>query len=60
MSENILMLFGTGVVANSIYSILIAFPLFCFIYQAIVLAEENYLQQKFGTQYETYTQSVNR
>ena len=57
---NILMLLGAGIVANSIYFILIAFPIFCFIYQAIVLAEENYLRQKFGAQYETYTQTVNR
>lgn len=35
-------------------------PLFLFIYQAIVLAEENFLRNKFGTQFDGYCQKVNR
>lgn len=57
---NILMLLGAGLVSNSVYFILIAFPVFCFIYQAIVLAEENYLRNNFGAQYDAYAKKVNR
>jgi protein-S-isoprenylcysteine O-methyltransferase Ste14 len=34
--------------------------LFLFIYQAIVLAEENFLRKKFGSQFEAYCKRVNR
>lgn len=57
---NILMLTGVGLLSNSLYFILFAVPFFCFIYQAIVLAEENYLQNKFGDQYRAYRSRVNR
>lgn len=57
---NILMLTGVGLLSNSLYFILFVVPLFCFIYQAIVLAEENYLQNKFGDQYRAYRLRVNR
>ncbi len=57
---NILMLTGVGILSNSLYFLLIVVPLFCFIYQAIVLAEENYLRGKFGPQYENYFHEVNR
>ncbi len=35
-------------------------PLFLFVYQAIVAAEEAYLRNKFGAEYEDYEKSVNR
>jgi protein-S-isoprenylcysteine O-methyltransferase Ste14 len=35
-------------------------PLFLFIYQAIVAAEEAYLRDKFGAEYTDYEKSVNR
>lgn len=57
---NILMLTGVGILSNSLYFLLFVVPLFCFIYQAIVLAEENYLRGKFGPQYENYFHDVNR
>ena len=57
---NILMLAGVAVLSNSLYFVIIAVPLFCFIYQAIVLAEENFLRNKFGAQFEAYTKRVNR
>jgi len=57
---NILMLLGVGILSNSLYFLLFTVPLFCFIYQAIILAEENFLRTTFGVQYETYTQHVNR
>jgi protein-S-isoprenylcysteine O-methyltransferase Ste14 len=57
---NILMLLGVGLLSNSLYFVIIVVPVFCFIYQAIVLAEENYLRGKFGPQYDLYTHDVNR
>jgi protein-S-isoprenylcysteine O-methyltransferase Ste14 len=35
-------------------------PVFLFIYQCIVLAEENFLKNKFGTDFENYTKKVHR
>ncbi|HLO81387.1 MAG TPA: isoprenylcysteine carboxylmethyltransferase family protein [Chitinophagaceae bacterium] len=57
---NILMLLGVGVLANSMLYVLIVMPLFLFIYQAIVLAEENFLRGKFGTAFNEYCKRVNR
>jgi protein-S-isoprenylcysteine O-methyltransferase Ste14 len=39
---------------------LIVIPFFLFVYQAIVAAEEYYLRNKFGAEYEEYERSVNR
>jgi protein-S-isoprenylcysteine O-methyltransferase Ste14 len=57
---NILMLVGVGILVNSLLFILIFIPLFLFIYQAIVLAEENFLRGKFGEQFNDYCARVNR
>ncbi|MCR6719666.1 MAG: hypothetical protein NVV59_05085 [Chitinophagaceae bacterium] len=38
----------------------IVIPIFLFIYQAIVLAEENFLRGKFGAGYDDYCKDVNR
>lgn len=57
---NILMLLGVGILANSLIYVGIVMPVFLFIYQAIVLAEENFLRNKFGTQFDAYCSRVNR
>lgn len=57
---NILMLLGVGILANSLFYVGIVMPLFLFIYQAIVLAEENFLRNKFGAQFDAYCKKVNR
>lgn len=57
---NILMLFGVGVLSNSLIYVAVVMPLFFFIYQAIVLAEENFLRGKFGQAFDTYCSQVNR
>jgi protein-S-isoprenylcysteine O-methyltransferase Ste14 len=57
---NILMLLGVGVLANSLFYLLVIIPIFLFIYQAIVLAEEKFLRGKFGTEFDVYCQQVNR
>lgn len=57
---NILMLLGVGILANSLFYVGIMIPLFLFIYQAIVLAEENFLRGKFGNGFDEYCKKVNR
>jgi protein-S-isoprenylcysteine O-methyltransferase Ste14 len=57
---NILMLFGVGVLSNSLLYVLVIMPLFLIIYQAIVLAEENFLRGKFGVAFDNYCKRVNR
>jgi protein-S-isoprenylcysteine O-methyltransferase Ste14 len=51
---NILMLLGVGILANSLLYVAIMIPIFLFIYQAIVLAEENFLRGKFGNSFDEY------
>jgi protein-S-isoprenylcysteine O-methyltransferase Ste14 len=57
---NILMLLGVGVLSNSLLYLVIMIPAFLFIYQSIILAEENFLKAKFGQQYSNYCARVNR
>jgi protein-S-isoprenylcysteine O-methyltransferase Ste14 len=57
---NILMLLGVGILANSLFYVGIMIPVFLFIYQAIVLAEENFLRGKFGPGFDAYCKKVNR
>ncbi|MGZ8227708.1 MAG: methyltransferase family protein, partial [Methylococcaceae bacterium] len=45
---NILKLVGIGVLSNSLLYVALFIPVFLFIFQAIVLAEENFLRSKFG------------
>lgn len=57
---NILMIIGLGIMSNSLFFIGLMIPLFLFFYQAIVLAEEQFLYGKFGDQYRQYMDRVNR
>jgi len=57
---NILILVGLGIASNSLLFMAVFTPLFLFFWQAIVLAEENYLRSKFGQQYNDYCKRVNR
>ncbi len=57
---NILMIVGLGIMSNTIFFNLLLIPLFLFFYQAIVRAEENFLESKFGNAYREYMQKVNR
>lgn len=57
---NILILAGVGLVSNSLVFLTIGLPLFLFCYRAIVAAEENFLRQKFGREYDDYCARVNR
>lgn len=57
---NILMLLGVGILANSLNFVAIVMPVFLFIYQCIVLAEEHFLRGKFGEGFIEYTHHVHR
>src|SRR5690348_12039244 len=57
---NILMIAGVGILSNSLLYVVIMIPFFLFVYQAIVLAEENFLRNKFGEQFNNYCSRVNR
>ena len=57
---NILILVGLGIASNSLLFMAVFTPLFLFFWQAIVLAEENYLRDKFGDQYDQYCKRVDR
>ncbi len=57
---NVLMIAGMSILSNSIFALVIMVPLFVFIYQAIIIAEENYLRTKFGRGYDEYCKKVNR
>lgn len=57
---NILLVIGMSIISNSIFSILVLIPIFIFIYQAIVLAEEHFLRGKFGEGFNEYCDKVNR
>ncbi|MBK5272168.1 MAG: isoprenylcysteine carboxylmethyltransferase family protein, partial [Bacteroidia bacterium] len=57
---NILMLLGVGILANSLIYVAVVVPVFLFVYQAIILAEENFLKGKFGSVYDEYCKKVNR
>jgi protein-S-isoprenylcysteine O-methyltransferase Ste14 len=49
-----------GILANSLLYVAVMIPFFLFIYQAIVLAEENFLRGKYGTAFDEYCKQVNR
>ncbi len=57
---NILMIIGLSIFSNSLLSIMILIPLFIFIYQSIVIAEEEFLKSKFKKGYIDYCNKVNR
>ena len=57
---NLLIILGVGLAANSRLFVLIGFPLFWCAYLAIISAEENFLRQKFGKEFEDYCARVNR
>ncbi len=57
---NILSLAGLGILANSFWFVIIMIPFFIFVYESIVLAEENYLSKQYGQPYNQYRQDVPR
>lgn len=57
---NFLVILGLGIVSNSLYFMLLGIPFFLFAYAAIIAAEENFLRQKFGVEFDTYCRRVGR
>ena len=57
---NLLVIAGLGLASNSLFFMAVGVPLFLFAYRAIVAAEENFLRQKFGPQFDDYCARVNR
>jgi hypothetical protein len=57
---NLLIIFGLMLIANSRWWYALAFPGFVCAYVAIVLAEEDFLADKFGTEYKEYCERVRR
>ena len=57
---NLLIMAGLAVASNSLTCLLVAIPLFVFVYIAIIAAEEAFLRNKFGAAYEQYCADVPR
>jgi len=57
---NFLILVGVGIASNSILFLCIGIPFFVFAYWAIIAAEENFLRNKFGGEFDAYCARVNR
>ena len=57
---NVLILIGLGIMTNTLLFNLIMSPLFIFIYQAIIRAEEDFLSNKFGEAFDQYCADTNR
>jgi len=56
---NILILLGVGMFANSALFVCLTIPIFMFLYASIILAEQSFLENKFGEEYKLYKQNVN-
>lgn len=56
---NILILLGVGIFANSALFVFLTIPIFMILYAAIILAEQSFLENKFGEEYKLYKQNVN-
>lgn len=57
---NFLIAVGLGLIYGSPWVYFFVIPFFTLAYLSIVMAEETYLRQKFGKQYEDYEKQVNR
>lgn len=57
---NFAIIVGLGLAANSWLFVLVGIPFFGLAYAAIIAAEEHFLRQKFGSQFEDYCARVNR
>jgi protein-S-isoprenylcysteine O-methyltransferase Ste14 len=57
---NFIILVGVGLASNSLLFVGLALPFFAFVYWAIIAAEENYLRNKFGSEFDDYCARVNR
>ena len=57
---NFTIVMGVGLASNSLLFLGVALPFFVFAYWAIIAAEENWLRNKFGQEFDDYCARVNR
>src|SRR5262245_11970459 len=57
---NFIIILGISIASNSLLVVSVAVPFFIFAYWAIIAAEENYLRNKFGQEFDDYCARVNR
>ncbi len=57
---NLLIVCGFVVIANNVWWYVFVLPIFIAVYVAIILAEEEFLLQRFGSSYADYCRTVNR
>lgn len=57
---NVLLVIGMSILSNSLVAVVVMIPLFIFIYQAIIRAEEAFLRNRFGADFDAYCSNVNR
>ena len=57
---NMLIYLGIAIVHGSLWFYAIGLPFFAFAYASLVAAEEDFLGQKFGAEYDAYCRRVNR
>ncbi|HPZ35713.1 MAG TPA: isoprenylcysteine carboxylmethyltransferase family protein [Bacteroidales bacterium] len=57
---NVLEILGLAILSNSLIFLVIMVPFFVFIYQSIIIAEEDFLNKKFGQEYLEYKRRVPR
>lgn len=57
---NLLIILGFALIHNAPLFYAVALPFFAFAYASIIAAEEAFLRNKFGTEFETYCARVNR
>lgn len=57
---NFTIVLGVGLASNSLLFLGVAVPFFLFAYWAIIAAEENWLRNKFGQEFDDYCARVNR
>jgi len=57
---NFVIVLGLAIASNSVLFLSVGVPFFFFAYWAIIAAEENFLRNKFGSEFEDYCRRVNR
>lgn len=57
---NFLLLAGLAIIYHSVVVYLVALPVYVLAILAIIKSEEDFLQEKFGSEYEDYCRRVNR
>jgi len=57
---NLTILLGVGIASNSLLYLCTAIPFFLFAYWAIIAAEEDFLRNKFGQDFDDYCKRANR